>query len=282
MKRERSIQIALAPLVAAVVMAAAAPAQYLPQPRNHVEDRAGVISSDAERKLIAVLAELERKTGAQVLVLTLDSTGDVPIKEFAMEQGQRWKLGRKGSDDGVLAVIAVKDRKYEIATGYGSEGAVTDGFAGNVAREYFVPNFKRGDYSSGIYLGMLAIVQQIAAENNVAISGVKAAAPRTSAKQSQRSGRYRRRGILSSCGIVPFIILMIVFSVLRGRAGHRSRWGGGSNILLGMMLGNILGGGRGGSGGWGGGGFGGGGFGGGSFGGGGGGSFGGGGAGGSW
>lgn len=265
-------------LVLAVVSVAVG--QDLPQPRNHVEDRAGVISQNVERQLIAVLADLERKTGAQMIALTINTTGGVEIEDYALRLAERWKLGQAGEDNGALAVIAVKDHKYWITVGYDVESVLPDGFVGSVGRKYFQPYFRQGDYSNGIYQGMLALVQQIAKAENVSISGAAApVAPRAASRRG--SGR---RGLFGSCGILPFIVMIVIFSILRNRAGYRRRWGGcgSSGWLTWMLLGSMLGGGRRRHGGWGGGGFGGGGFGGGSFGGGGGGGFGGGGAGGSW
>jgi uncharacterized protein len=238
-----------------------------------------------------VLAELERKTGAQTIVLTVDTTGDIPIKDYALGLAERWKLGQAGKDNGVLAVIAVNDRKYWITVGYGVESVLPDGFVGTVGRKYFQPYFRQGDYSNGIYQGMLALVQEVAKAENVSISGAAApVAPRGQQSTARRvHGGRRRVGLFGSCGVLPFIVLIVLFSILRSRAGYRRRWGGygGGSWLTWMLLGSMLGSGRRHYGGWGGsgfggGGFGGGGFGGGSFGGGGGGGFGGGGAGGSW
>ena len=261
-------------------------AQYYPQPTNHVDDRAGVIDSGTERRLIALLADLERKTGAQVLVLTIDSTRDIPIDEFAVEQATRWKLGRKDFDDGVLAVVAVKDRKYKIAIGYGLESRLPDGFVGSIGREYFQPNIRRGDYSTGIYEGMAALAQEIASVQNKTLS-IPAEAANAGKKPGKHNAPLGLFYALGSCGMPLFIMLMVFLSIFSRSRAHR-RWGGSSDWLFWMMLGNALSSGRR-HGGWGGGGFGGGfggggfgGFGGGSFGGGGGGTFGGGGAGGSW
>ncbi len=282
---------AIAALVALAVPLAAvsvAVGQDLPQPRNHVEDRAGVIQDGVERQLIAILADLERKTGAQIIVLTIDSTGGVPIEDYALSLAERWKLGQKDKENGGLVVVAVKDRTYRFEIGYGLEGTLPDSVCGNIGRMYFQPYFRRGDYSNGVYQGVLALVQRVAGVANVKIAG--AVAP--TAPQAQPRGRHRSplAALLGSCGLGPIIVLLIVFSILRSRAGHYRRWGGygGGGWLTWLLLGSMLGGGGrrhyGGGGGWGGG-FGGGGFGGfggGSFGGGGGGGFGGGGASGSW
>ena len=262
-----------------LVLAAGALAGDLPVPRNHVEDRAGVIRSDVERRLDRILTELEQKTTAQVIVLTIDTTGGEPIDDFTLRTANRWKLGQKGKDNGVLIAIAIRDRKYWISIGSGLEGALPDGFVGGIGRKYFRPYFRKGDYSTGIYLGTMAIVRKVAREYHATIAGASSAAPagvRTTRHARYGRGRSSRSGGCA-CGIFPLILIFILISILRSRTGYYRRWGygGSGSWLTWMLLGSMMGSGRR-SGGWGGG------FGGGSFGGGGGGGFSGGGAGGGW
>lgn len=100
--RERCIANVGRSLAAVIVVAAVsiAAAQDLPRPRNHVDDRAGVISQNVERQLIAVLADLERKTGAQMIALTINTTGGVEIEDYTLRLAERWKLGQAGKDNG--------------------------------------------------------------------------------------------------------------------------------------------------------------------------------------
>jgi len=275
-------------LPALLALAVGASALDLPVPRNHVEDRAGVIRSAVEHRLDRVLTELERKTTAQVIVLTIDTTGGEAIDDFALRTANRWKLGQKGKDNGVLIAVAIRDRKYWISVGSGLEGALPDGFVGSIGRKYFRPYFRKGDYSTGIYLGTLAIVQKVAREYHTTIAAAQSAAPagvRTA--RPARHGRGRSSpGGGCACGIFPLIVIFVLISIFRSRTGYYRRWGygGSGSWLTWMLLGSMMGSGRRSSG-WGGGGFGGGGFGGfggGSFGGGGGGGFSGGGAGGGW
>jgi uncharacterized protein len=272
--------IALAVTVALAV-APAAHAQLLPEPRNHVEDRAGVIDRSVRMKLDAFLTELEQKTTFQMIVLTIGTTGGEPIEDYALKHAEAWRLGHEGKDNGVLVVIAVKDRRYRIENGYGAEAILPDAFCDAVARQYFVPNFKRKDYSRGIYEGTLALANRVAANEGTTISGMPVR------QVSHGAGRHGGRpGGTWACfsSLLPLIIVFSIISVLaRRRHGHRA-WAGGISpwwllLLLGTGSRRSYGGGFGG--GWGGGGFGGG-FGGGSFGGGGGGGFGGGGTSGGW
>jgi uncharacterized protein len=239
----------------------------LPMPTHYVEDYANVINDSDEHSLNGVLQELEHKTGVQYIVLTVLSTGGLPIEQFSIELAEKWKLGQKGKDNGMLFVLAKNDRRWRFEVGYGLEGFVTDQYCGRVGRNVLVPYLRKGDYSRGIYEANLQIVQRIATEAGVSLTGMPKIAP-----APVRETRGRRTG-LPCCSILPILFfLLLIF----GGLGRGMGWW----FLLPFMLGGFGGhGGYGRSGSFGGGSFGGG-FGG--FGGGMGGGFGGGGASGGW
>ena len=150
-------------------------AQPLPvQPRDHVVDLANVVREDAERELIRYLLELEQKTGAQMIVLTVNSTGGVPIEEFAHRTAERWQLGQRGKDNGVLMVVAVHDGKFRIEVGYGLEHVLPDGLCGRVLRDIMAPHFRRGDYTGGIREATLILANRVANASGATISGLPA------------------------------------------------------------------------------------------------------------
>jgi len=233
-------------------------AKIEPAPATYVADRAGIIDNTIEYQLIGLLQELEQKTTARIIVLTVNSTDGQDIAQFAFERADVWKFGANRKSASVLVVVAAKDRKYRIETGYDWEGVLPDGYVGDLGRKYMVPNFKAGDYGQGILQAVAVMSQKIADEKGVTLTGMP----------EIRSSQPTRRRPLLPCGggLLP---LLIIFSLMSGRR-HRGM------LFWGLLAGSMMGG-RGSSGGFGGGG---GGFG--SFGGGGGGGFGGGGAGGSW
>ena len=236
----------------------------LPMPQHYVEDYANVINDSDERSLNGVLQELKQKTGAQYIVLTVLSTGGLPIEQFSIELAEKWKLGQKGKDNGMLFVLAKNDRKWRFEVGYGLEGFVTDQYCGRVGRDVLVPYLRKGDYSRGIYQANLQIVQRIASEASVNLTGMPKVTP--------VPVRNKRRS-LPCCSALPILIFMLL---IFGGMGRGMGWW----FFLPFMMGGFGGhGGYGRSGSFGGGSFGGG-FGG--FGGGMGGGFGGGGASGGW
>ncbi len=230
-------------------------------PAHYVEDRAGVISPNVETALNGYLQELEQKTGVQMIILTIDSTNGQPIEDYALDKAMKWGLGQKGKDNGLLMVVAVKDRKYRIEVGYGLEPILPDSYCGTVARRHMVPYFRHGDYSNGIYSATMVLIDRVAKAYNVQLSGM----PKIRPMQNSRS---------QASSIIPFVLFILLVSLLltphsRGLMGM---------FLLGSLLGGSWGGGYGSNDGFGS--FGGGGFG--AFGGGGGGTFGGGGVTGGW
>jgi len=242
-------------------------AANLPMPSHYVEDYANVINASQERSLNGILQELEQKTGVQYIILTVETMGGMSIEQFSIELAEKWKLGQKGKDNGMLFVLAKNDRKWRFEVGYGLEGFITDQYCGRVGREVLVPSLKKGNYSEGIYQANLTIVQNIATKAGIALTGMPKMAPISSQRRNVRRG-------LPCCSLLP--VLIFIFLIFGGGRGR----GMGLWFFLPFMLGGFGGhGGYGRSGSFGGGSFGGsfGGFGGGM-----GGGFGGGGASGGW
>ena len=139
-------------------------------PAAPVVDLAGIIDNATETRLNRYLQELETKTGAQMAILTVTSLEGQAIEDFSISIAHdRWRLGQKGKDNGVLMVIALNDRKYRIEIGYGLEGLLPDSLVGSIGRQYLVPYFKKGAYSKGIYAAAVVIANEIARDAGVDI-----------------------------------------------------------------------------------------------------------------
>jgi len=222
-------------------------------PRDYVVDLAGVVPGDAAARLNAALRELEQKTTAQVLVLTIQSLDGQSIEEFAINTKEQWKLGQKGKDNGILLVVAVQDRKYRIEVGYGLESVLPDSMVGSIGREYLVPYFRKGDYGAGIQAAALVVAATIASHEGVQITGMPARVSSGSARAGKPLGLFQKImfGLFLLAVVVLFIthprqflLLLLAFSMGGGRGG----WSGGG----GGFGGGSFGGGGGGSGGGGG------------------------------
>ena len=131
----------------------------VPDLHARVTDLTATLTGEQVATLDAELAALEKRKGAQVAVLmiaTLAPPADAPataddIEGYATRVFERWKLGRKSVDDGVLLIVAKSDRKVRIEVGYGLEGAIPDVAAARIIREYITPRFRQGDYFGGIH-----------------------------------------------------------------------------------------------------------------------------------
>lgn len=220
---------------------------------GRVVDNANLLSQSTRYQLTEILQQHEKQTSNQIVVVTLDDLQGYTIEEYGYQLGRHWKIGKKGKDNGVLLIIAPKDRKVRIEVGYGLEGALTDALSANIIHTKILPKFRGGDFDGGVIAGVQSI---IAAINNEYVA------------EPTDSGDNRKLAFL--VGIFLLFIMLQLFgaSVLGSPNGSR-------NYRRGRYGGYYGGGGFGGYGG-GGGGFGGGGFGGG------GGGFGGGGASGGW
>jgi uncharacterized protein len=245
-----------------------------PNPPRLVNDLAHVMTNDQEMALENKLVAYDDSTSVQIVVVTMPSIGDDPIEDVALKILRDWGVGNKKTNNGVVILAAIKERKVYIATGYGMEGSVPDLTAKEIVENEIIPNFKGGD-ADNYYRGF----------NSAADAIIKAAAGEYKAPAGYDNGARKRRGKSVGGNIIGFIVIIfIVIFFLIGRGGG----GGGGGLFRGsgmlpFILGSMIGG-SGRRGGWsdsGGGGWGGGG-GGGGFGGFGGGSGGGGGAGGSW
>ena len=272
-----------------------------------VIDQANILNPQEKQRLEAQLRSIYQQGLAQAAVVIVPTTNGVPIFDYALKVAEKWQLGNKDIDDGLLMVVAVNDRDMYILTGYGLEGVLPDSAVNRIIREDITPLFKQNDYGAGILAGVGALQTRLTADPEVLARADAQAAERS---QSQNdigdspspvflfvmamifgsfitsifgrifgsiltAGGFFVGSLALGGGFFMTLIMAIflwLFLISRGsgggRGGRGGRGGGGGMVFLPGM--------GGGSGGFGGGGFGGGGFGGG------GGGFGGGGAGGSW
>ena len=239
----------------------------VPSKQTSVYDYADLLNSGQKAALENKLVRYSDTTSTQIVVVIIPSTKGEDISFLGAKWGQKWGIGQKGKDNGILITLATEDRKVDINTGYGIETIITDRMAEQVINRIMIPQFKRGDYYAGLDQAANALFQML---------------------QGEYQGSRQENNGPSIRNFLPIIIIffVIIFILSRSRGGGNGRNGGrrsGAGSLLDVIILSSLG--RGGLGGGGfgggssGGGFGGGGVFGGGFGGGG---FGGGGASGGW
>jgi uncharacterized protein len=195
-----------------------------PSPAGFVNDHAGVLSPGIKSQLEGVLTQFERKTGAEIAVLTVNSTQPLTIEQYAVELFQKWGIGKKGKDNGILILVAAGDRKVRIEVGYGLEGAVTDLQSKMIIEDLMVPAFKKGDYDTGIAAAAATLAKIVANEYGVEFD----------LKKQGMTMPVRTRPKKSPLGsLFTLLFFMLIFGfrfgtlffLMSGRGGY---WSGGS------------------------------------------------------
>lgn len=145
-------------------------AEDFPDYIGYVNDYTNTLSYDTKSKLTALMSELEKKTTAQVAIVIIDTARPLDIETYAVRLFEKWGIGQKQKNNGVLLIIAVKDRAMRIEVGYGLEGAIPDALAKIVIEGYILPPFKKGDFNTGVIKGGVGIAKLVAKEYNIELS----------------------------------------------------------------------------------------------------------------
>lgn len=122
----------------------------LGSPKGYVNDYAQILSADQVSTLETKLSNFDKETSNQIAVVIIKSLQDDTIENFAVKLFEEWKIGQAKKDNGVLLLVAIDDRKVRIEVGYGLEGALTDLQSSWIINDEITPNFKKGDYFTGL------------------------------------------------------------------------------------------------------------------------------------
>ncbi|MEQ9187932.1 MAG: TPM domain-containing protein [Cryomorphaceae bacterium] len=216
-----------------------------PTPKKLVNDYAGVLSKSEVQRLEAKLVSYDNETSTQLSVVTIASLDGDDLFDYSQRLAEAWGIGGGDNDNGVLLLIAIKERGIRIHTGYGTEGAIPDAIAKRIVENEIKPNFRNDDYYGGLNAATDAMIQALAGEYK-------------GEPKAKENAPLR---------IIPFIIMLVLFIIFARRKKYTGYSHSGRRHYGGPWIGGGFGGGGGGGFGGGGGGFGG--FGGGGFGGGG-------------
>ncbi len=212
----------------------------IPKPVGYVNDFAHILKPKTANKINNILLELKKKTGVELVVVTIKKLQNNDIFDYSVELFEKWGIGEKGKDNGVLFLVDIGDKKLRIDTGYGMEGILPDGLLGRIRDKYILPYFKKGNYNKGILNGVMAIVSIIAKNYHVKITGSFEPKPGKVKKGISLINIILIIGLMLF--VSPYIFPFFVGGVL---GGYRSDWDNG----LGGGFGGGLGGGFGGFGG---------------------------------
>jgi uncharacterized protein len=246
-------------LLSAIVSVKVANAEVeFPRPTasKYINDYVGEIDADSAQYIMSVGKELEDKTGAQAIVVVIDTLEGEPIETYANGIFREWGIGQKDKNNGLLILLSIRERKWRVEVGTGLEGAVTDIYSSRVMNEFAVPKFKQSQYGIGLKEAYSVLSDNIAKEYSVTLDkniNVPKYAKDIENSSSSKSGN----GVLiigvivimvldlifNKGRITRFIIKVLFWSAILGRGGRNGRSGGNGGGFGGFGGGSSSGGG---------------------------------------
>lgn len=220
------------------------------KPTNYVNDFAGVLDQQTQARLNGMCLEVEQKTKAQIAIVTIKSLEDQPVEDFAVSLFKQWGIGAKGTDRGVLVLLATQDHKYRVEVGYGLESILPDGKVGGFGRE-MVPILRQNNYDAALTLMTTRIAQTIAQDANVKITGMPDLPQRTERSADNVQLTMGQKVLFGIIGLVilfilithPSLLFWILLNSLGGGGGGRDSGGFGGGGGFGGFGGGSSGGG---------------------------------------
>ncbi len=198
------------------------------KPQGYVSDFAGVVDAQSRAALEQYCLAVEKSTGAQVALVTVPSLEGEPVEEVANTIFKAWGVGAKGQNNGILLLLAIRDRRNWLEVGYGLESSIPDGFAGQVLDE-MRPALRAQHYGEALMAAAQAIGATVAKAKGVTIP-------------AQLPRRMRRTtGNSIPWPMILGGIFLLVWLMRAGGSGSGYGGGGGGGFLPGLILGNMMG-----------------------------------------
>lgn len=208
----------LLPLLAILAMVSAALTPSLvfaddpiPASRGHVNDFANLIPDDVEQRLEQTLRNYETQTTNEIAIVTVQSLGGESIEAYTIRLAEKWGVGKKGKDNGIVMLLAINEREWRVEVGYGLEGVLTDARAKLLMERHAVPEFKKGNFGGGFEKALTEIM-----------STITPPAPKTSSAQDQPTSSAAKGSsnagpvvglVFAGIAAVAFLIFLFVLGV---------------------------------------------------------------------
>lgn len=221
-KRSYIIQfILLICLFAPSLSSFASPIFPSPTSYKYVNDYVGLLNKEETQKIVSIGKELEDKTGAQAVIVIIDSTNNAPIEDYANKLFRTWGIGQKNKNNGLLILIALNDRSFRVEVGKGLEGAIPDALSNRVMESLLKPHFSEGNYGLGLVESYSSFADLIGKEYGVTLDkSLNIPLPNENqAKNNSRNGAF--------IGGSVFFLFVLDFILNRGRV---------SSFLLNMLF----------------------------------------------
>jgi uncharacterized protein len=225
-------------LLAGVLIGTPAGAQTFPALTGRVVDDAHLLDAAQVAQLTARSAEIEQASSRQFVVATIPDLQGYPIEEYGYKLGRAWKIGQAGANNGIILIVAPKDRKVRIEVGRGLEPIMTDAMSSVIVNQTILPRFKAGDMAGGIVAGADAIAEQM----KLPLEAAEQRSAKILAEQNQRAPAARGG---AGFGAIPVILIVLVVAFVglsflrRGAGGQRYTGGGGGGSGIGSTVANV-------------------------------------------
>jgi len=190
----------------------------IPPLTGRINDTAGILTQSQRSTLERMLSGLEEANTSQVVLLTIPDLQGLTIEDFSIRVAEAWKIGQKGLDNGVILVVALKERRVRIEVGYGLEPLVTDAKSSYIIRRLIIPQFRKGEYYQGIHDGLTRIVGIINRDFDISDEELE---------KFQRQQKKKSKKSPIPIGLI--ILIIIILSSIGGKGGR----GGGPFIFFG-------------------------------------------------
>ena len=201
-----------------------------PQPEGYINDFANIMDAGTKSELTGLISDCEKKISIEIAVVTVKSLENLAVEDYANQLFNKWGIGKKNKNNGLLVLVAPNERKIRIEVGYGMEPVINDGLAGEIIRTEFVPEFKNGDYNKGIFKGVSRIIRILTKEEP---------APMDNQQFANRNKTVFEKLFLSIFVVIGFFIAGIA---IKNKIGGLLTWGlgfGGVPLLMSGIF-NIL------------------------------------------
>ena len=179
----------------------------VPKSNIYLQDYAKVINEEINKTIMNSSFGLKKQTTAQVVVVTIKSLNEMPIKEYTLGVFRKWGIGNKDKNNGILILVVTSTKQVRIEVGYGLEGRLPDAKCGEIIRNQMLPSIGIGDFNTGIINGYNAVIQEVAREYDIDPAGLNV---------NITNAKPQENGIDSLSLFDQVAVVLLVISLLYG------------------------------------------------------------------
>ncbi|KEI05469.1 TPM domain-containing protein [Clostridium botulinum] len=205
---------------------------------KYVNDYVGILDPNTKEYLVSVGNELETKTGAQSIIVIVNSLEDYDIRDYGNKLFRKWKIGQKEKNNGLLVLVSIKDKKWSVEVGRGLEGAIPDTLSNRIMNDTAIAEFKKGNYNQGLKKAYSVFADIIGKEYGATLEKNENVNFQYSQNEEKRNfiplgllGLILIDIIFNKARVIKFILKLLLYNSYfgGGNGGHGGGFGGGSS-----------------------------------------------------